>query len=213
MDADFVTIETPGQVLLVRTADVPFVYQERSGKQPVLGAATYLALCGLLVAYALVGSLAFRIYSDSRWDSTCNGVPCPGARYVSYGYVTDEASTAVWFLLSPLLFALVWWALSAAGLVSVYAAVSCCCCRFSKVAVGTPGAAESEAGSSGGCCGSKSAQRKELYKWTDGGQEASAFVARARELIRFAKALDRECGGAGCGSQAAAALSGASKVG
>jgi hypothetical protein len=184
MDADFVTIETPGQVLLVRTADVPFVYQERSGKQPVLGAATYLALCGLLVAYALLGSLAF-----------------PYDTYV------------VWFLLSPLLFALVWWALSAAGLVSVYAAVSCCCCRFSKVAVGTPGAAESEVGSSGGCCGSKSAQRKELYKWTDGGQEASAFVARARELIRFAKALDRECGGAGSGgSQAAAALSGAPKV-
>lgn len=211
IDADFVTVEAPGQVLLVRTADVPFVYQERSGRQPVLGAATFLVLCGLLVAYALVGVLAFQRASIYGWDCTLNGNPCPGASYLSRSEI-DGAPAAAWFLLSPLLFALVWWALSAAGLVSVYAAVSCCCCRFSKVAVGTPGAAESELGSSNGCCGSKSAQRKELYKWTDGGQEASAFVARARELIRFAKALDRECGGSAGSSLAAVAVSGAPKV-
>jgi hypothetical protein len=204
MDADFTVVRTPGQVLVVRTSDVPFVSQERSGGQLAQALVTLLALAALGVLYTVVGGLAFR--ASIYVPSVCGRSSCTQGYYT---YSANGPSMVAWFLLSPLLLAAVWWALSAAGLVSLYSVVSCCCCcRFSKVAVGTPGAAESEPGSACSRCG-KSAQRKELYKWTDRGQEASEFVRRARKLISQARALDKEHAAAHC--LAATAQSGAQK--
>jgi hypothetical protein len=169
VDADFVAVQTPSELVLERTSDVPFIYHEKSSIQCCLAARTVFSL---VATTAAVG--AYHAYLD---------LSNPDALQKLIAY-------AVFCLVNSLL--------SSCHVIS-FASLASCCCRFTLVTVGTQGAARGEGSAGAACCGcccGKRAPRK-YYMCNDSGPVAEAFARRARAAISASLAADKaSCSGA-----------------